>query len=301
MKLVEILAFMHSDGLLQDVSMIGDENVMIDGLNLCNRNSEKRSILSYATSDAYKEFVINSSYIKAMIIHAEDFEIYKQIMEERNGALIVSPESETDFYKIHEYLYAKTCFYDKYVFPAQIGSNCNIDKSAVIENGVIIGNNVTIGPLTVIRRGSIIDDNTTIGCNTVIGSEGFQLITSDNLPPMHITHTGKCHICSDVFVGDNTCICNSLFEGETYIGTGTKIDNSVHVAHNLYVGKNAVITAHVIICGSARIEDNAWIAPNVSILNKVTIGKGAKVGMGSVVTKNVAPGAIVYGNPAKAH
>ena len=118
---------------------------------------------------------------------------------------------------------------------------------------------------------------------------------------MHITHVGRCHICSNVYIGDNTCICNSLFEGETYVGEGAKIDNLVHIAHNLYIGKGAVITAHVITCGSSIIEDGAWIAANSSILNRVTIGKGAKVGLGSVVTRDVAPYTVVYGSPAKAH
>ncbi len=62
-----------------------------------------------------------------------------------------------------------------------------------------------------------------------------------------------------------------------------------------------MITAHVITCGSAVIEDGAWIAPNSSILNRVTIGKGAKVGLGSVVTRDVAPYTLVYGSPAKLH
>lgn len=301
MNLEEILSLLQSDGLLRDISVIGNKNIVIDGLNLCDRITEKSNILTYATSGAYGELVINSNHIKAMIIGADDIKTYQKIIEKQNGALLISSDPENDFYRIHEYLYKNTNFYNKFDFKTQIGNNCIIDKSSVIENGVVIGNNVTIGPLSVIKKGSIIDDNTTIGCNTVIGSEGFQLITVHNLPPMHITHVGKCHICSNVYIGDNTCVCNSLFDGETYIGSGAKIDNLVHIAHNLYVGKNAVITAHVIACGSARIEEDAWIAPNVSILNRVTIGKGAKVGLGSVVTRDVAPGAIVYGNPAKMH
>lgn len=301
MKFTEILSFLQSDGLLHDISIVGNPNIVVDSLNLCDRFTEKTSILTYATSGAYGELIINSSHIKAMIISADDIKTYKQIIEERKGVLLISSDPELDFYRIHEYLYNKTNFYNKFDFQTQIGSNCNIDKSSVIEKGVIIGNNVKIGPLTVIKKGSIIDDNTTIGCNTVIGSEGFQLITANNRPPMHITHVGKCHICSNVYIGDNTCVCNSLFDGETYIGSGAKIDNLVHIAHNLYVGKNAVITANVIACGSARIEEDAWIAPNVSILNRVTIGKGSKVGLGSVVTRDVAPGSVVYGNPAKSH
>lgn len=118
---------------------------------------------------------------------------------------------------------------------------------------------------------------------------------------MHITHIGRGHISSDVYIGDNTYICKSLFDGETYFGQGRKIDNLVQVSHNIYVGKHAVITAQVMICGLAIIEDKARLSSHVSVLNKATIGKGAKVGFGSVATKNVAPYTLAYGSPGKAH
>ena len=283
------------------VELQGQDEVEIDGLNFCNRKTTMQRCLSFVTNDKYVDMVASATHVLALVVSKEDAVQYKEILERRNGCLIISEQPEIDFYKIHESLCKETDFYPKYDFETQIGKNCKIDRTAVIEKGVIIGNNVSIGPLTVIKSGSIIDDNTQIGCNTVIGSEGFQLIKYDGMAPMHITHVGRCHICSDVFVGDNVCVCNSLFGGETYIGQGVKIDNLVHIAHNIYIGKNAVITAQVILCGSSVVEDEAWIAPNVSVLNRVTIGKGAKVGLGSVVTRDVAPHTVVYGNPAKVH
>ncbi len=301
MKLVEIISLLQETQELEGVSIIGNEEVVIDGLNLCNRNTTKKSILSFAVSDRYKDLVANAGNIMALVVSSSNIIDYEKIMQIRNGSLIVSENPEVDFYKIHEFLNVNTDFYDKFDFPAQIGQRCKIDKTAVIDDGVIIGNNVTIGASTVVKRGSIIEDNTVIGCNTVIGSEGFQVIEIKDTTPLHITHVGRCHICSDVYIGDNTCICNSLFEGETYIGRGSKIDNLVHVGHNLYVGENAVITAHVILCGSAQVEGGVWIAPNASILNGVVVGYGAKVGLGSVVTRNVEPYSVVYGSPAKTH
>ena len=101
---------------------------------------------------------------------------------------------EIYFYRLHEFLYLKTNFYNKYNFASVIGKNCHIDKTAVIERGVIIGDNVTIGALTVIKHGTTIEDNVIIGCNSTIGSEGFQLITDEKMPPMHVIHAGGCHI-----------------------------------------------------------------------------------------------------------
>ena len=192
--------------------------------------------------------------VSCLVINKDLLEAYDFKHINRDITYVISEKPEKCFYTIHEALCKNGDIYDQYDFEPQIGSYCNIAESVVIEKGVIIGNHVTIGPNTVVRSGSIIDDFTTIGCNTTIGSEGFQLITDLDNPPLHITHVGKCYIGSNVYIGDNTCVCNSLFEGETYVGDGAKIDNLVHIAHNLHIGKNAVITAHVIFCGSAIIE-----------------------------------------------
>lgn len=300
MKLFDIIKGCSEKENLE-VEIQGYKDINIDGLNFCDRKTSMKSILSFAANCKYTNVIKTSPHIMALIVTKSDASFYQWIVEKRQGCLILSKHPEKDFYRIHEFLCKETNFYENHNFITRIGYNCNIDSTAVIEKGVIIGNNVTIGAFTVVRKGSIIDDNTQIGNNTVIGSEGFQLIRCDGEPPMHITHVGQCHICSNVHIGDNTCICNSLFEGETYIGEGAKIDNLVHVAHNIYIGKNAVITAQVILCGSSVVEDEAWIAPNVSVLNRVVIGKGAKVGLGSVVTRNVEPYTVVYGSPAKVH
>ena len=277
------------------------EDVKIDGLGLCNRNTDHTSILSYITSDKYLDDVRDNEHIACLVLSSDLYDFYSSEKMGRKVSYIVADSPEVCFYDIHEFLCRTGDLYQKFDFKSRIGDECKIASSVVIEDGVIIGNHVTIGPNSVIRSGSIIDDGTMIGCNTTIGSEGFQIILGNGNMPMHITHVGRCHICKNVYIGDNTCVCNSLFDGETYIGEGAKIDNQVHIAHNLYVGKGAVVTAHVIACGSSVIEDGAWIAPNSSILNRVTIGKGAKVGLGSVVTRDVEPYSVVYGCPAKVH
>lgn len=277
------------------------KDIEIDGLGLCNRASENRSILSYVTNEKYINHVKNNSSISCILVSESLADIYSAGNLGRRITYIFSDNPEKVFYEIHEELCKSGDLYEKYDFPSKTGENCAISEYAVIEKGVLIGNRVTIGHNTVVKSGTIIEDDTVIGCNSTIGSEGFQLITNGDNPPSHITHVGKCHIGSNVYIGDNTCVCNSLFEGETYIGDGAKIDNLVYVAHNVYIGSNAVITAHVILCGSCRVEKGAWIAPNASIINRVTIGEYSKVGMGSVVTKDVEPYTVVFGSPAKEH
>ena len=285
----------------EEIEIIGNADTQIDGLNLTNRKTQCKKVLSFAVSAQYVQNVNGAEHVKAMVLRREDVDAYKSIIESRNGCIVVAENPEVTFYMIHEYLYKKTDFYEKFDFPAKIGEECNIHPAAIIDDGVIIGNRVTIGAGTIVKKGSIIDDDTTIGCSTVIGSEGFQLITVPEKEPLHVTHVGRCHIANNVYVGDNTCICNSLFGGETFVAAGAKIDNQVHVGHNVYVGQNAVLTAHVVLAGSCRIEAGAWLGINTTVLNRVMVGEGAKVGMASVVTRDVEPYTLVYGSPAKVH
>ena len=285
----------------EEMEIIGNADTQIDGLNLTNRKTQCKKVLSFAVSSQYVQNVNDAQHVKAMVLRREDVDAYKGIMDSRNGCIIVAENPEVTFYMIHEYLYKETDFYEKFDFPAQIGENCNIHPTAFIDDGVIIGNRVTIGAGTVVKRGSIIDDDTTIGCSTVIGTEGFQLIIIPGKEPLHVTHVGKCHIANNVYVGDNTCICNSLFDGETFVAAGAKIDNHVHIGHNIYVGENAVLTAHVVLGGSCRIEAGAWLGMNTTVLNRVVVGEGSKAGMASVITRDVEPYTLVYGSPAKAH
>mgnify|MGYP005772758393 CR=1 FL=1 len=279
-------------------SVSGNIDTAIESLNLCNRKTQFNAILSYATSDKYMQSCMENRAVKAMIVPV-DCTCYEAILNERNGAVIYSETPEKDFYVLHEALCRCGDFYEKYDFPSEFGVGCDIHPSTVIYDGVKIGNYVKIGANTVVKPGTIIEDCVTIGCNSVIGSEGFQLITIKDEMPMHITHVGGVHICSHVYIGDCSCVGNTLFEGATYIGKGAKIDNLVHIAHNLYIGENAVITAHSTLCGSSVVADGAWLAPQTAVLNNVVIGKNAMTGLSSVVLRSISDNMLAYGFPAE--
>ena len=80
---------------------------------------------------------------------------------------------------------------------------------------------------------------------------------------------------------------------------GCKIDDHVHIAHNVDVGEDAFIIACAEVSGGVKIGPRAWIAPNASVLNQLTIGADAVVGLGGVVVKSVPDGVVVVGNPAR--
>lgn len=187
---------------------------------------------------------------------------------------------------------------------AIIGQNCQIGKDVYIGPYVSIGNNVRIGNGTKIHSGVHVHDQVKIGKNVilksgcVIGSDGFGFEKNDEGIFERFPHTGGVIIEDNVEVGANTCVDRGALS-DTIIGEGTKIDNLVHVAHNVVVGKHCAIIALSMIGGGAIIGDGAWIAPTACIRDGIIISKQALVGMGAVVTKNVDEGDIVVGVPAK--
>lgn len=281
-----------------NAEILGSDEAIINGLNLCNRTTEYQNILSYVESDKYINAVRTNLSIKSLLLRKTDLPLYMNSIQRTDVTFLISNNPEIDFYTIHNGLIMTNDFYEDYNFIPKIGQNCLIHSSAILYDGIVLGDNVTIGANSVIKKGTIIGNNVTIGCNSVIGSEGFQIIKNKGVP-MHVKHLGRTQICDNVYVGDNTDICNSLFEGVTFIGENSKIDNLVHVAHNCYIGNNVVITAGTILCGSSILHEGSWIGVNSSVLNRVKIGENAIIGIGSVVTRDIPSNTLAFGVPAK--
>lgn len=277
----------------------GNADIDVDGLNLCGRDSHKQHLICYVTSAKYAEEIRENAKIMALFISPELQLSYQAILCDRGGCVIITPQPEISFYRFHEFLYHHTGFYEKYTFEPVIGRDCKIAPTAVIEPGVILGDRVTLDHFSVIRSGSILEDDVTIGCGSVIGAEGFQIIRAEGIPPMHITHTGRCRICADVYISDHVTIEKSIFAEETYVGEHTKIDHLCCISHNVTIGAGAIITPLVCLLGSSVVEENSWIGGGASVLNRVVVGANSMVGMGSVVTRDVPPNTLVYGSPAK--
>ncbi len=183
-----------------------------------------------------------------------------------------------------------------------IGKNCVFGDNVKIFPFSYIGNNVEIGDNSVIYPKAVILDGTKLGQEViiypgvVIGSDGFGYYPVKG-ELKAIPHVGRVVIGDRVEIGALSMIDRGTI-GNTIIGDGTKIDNSVHIAHNVKIGKNVIILAQVGIAGSCIIEDNVAIAGQVGIADHVRIGKNAKVAAKSGVAKDVGEGEVVFGYPA---
>lgn len=190
-----------------------------------------------------------------------------------------------------------------------IGKGSIVSDKAFIEKGVSIGcnciieDNVTIGEGTKIYHNVVICKGTSIGkkciikSGTVIGEEGYGYSRYKG-KTLHVPHLGNVVLGDEVEIGSNCSIDRGMIES-TIIGTGSKIDNLCHIAHNVQIGKNVMIVANSVICGSVRIRDDAYVAPGGIIKNQIEVGEKCVIGIGSVVLNSVPSNKVLVGVPAR--
>lgn len=192
-----------------------------------------------------------------------------------------------------------------------------VEAFAVIGAGVTIANGAWVGPHCVIGEGVTVGSacrlfsqvtlypGTTLGARVIlhagvrIGADGFGYVFQDGAH-RKIPHVGRCLIGDDVEIGANSTVDRGSVDA-TYIGAGTKLDNLVHVGHNVRIGRLCLLMAGVAIAGSVRIEDGVVIAGQVGISGHVTIGAKATLAAQAGVISDVPAGETWGGFPARPH
>ena len=156
---------------------------------------------------------------------------------------------------------------------ATIGKNVRIGENCIIYPGVFINHNCSIG------------NNVIIHPNATIGSDGFGLYKLDGLWKK-IPHVGSVVIEDNVEIGSNTTIDRGMLDN-TILKRNCKIDNLVHIAHNVTVGSNTAIAACTGIAGSTSIGDNCTIGGGVGINGHITICDNVNIHGMSMITKSI--------------
>jgi len=186
-----------------------------------------------------------------------------------------------------------------------VGHHAHIGDGAVLYPHVVIGDGAQIGSASVLHPSVVISHHVHVGervrihSGSVLGGDGFG----------YVMHEGKHHkvpqigtviIEDDVEIGANVCIDRATM-GATRVGSGTKIDNFVQVAHNVQIGRNCLLCAHVGLSGSVIMEDDVVLAGQVGVRDHVKIGKGAIIGAQSGVMNDIEAGGFMLGSPAVTH
>lgn len=179
-----------------------------------------------------------------------------------------------------------------------IGEHCVIHPHAYIGRQVRIGRHCTIHAGVRILHGCIIGDHCVVYPNAVIGSDGFGFALQEDGSWKRIPHVGNVVVESYVEIGANACIDRAAI-GSTLIRTGVKIDNLVHIAHNVEVGKNTAMAAQVGVAGSSKIGENVQLGGQVGVAGHLTLANGTRVQAQSGVASSVhQPNQALFGSPA---
>lgn len=183
----------------------------------------------------------------------------------------------------------------------QLGRNVRIGAGCVLGDGVAVGDDTQLFPGVTLYAGTALGKRVIVHAGAVLGSDGFGYIPGkDGEPHRKIPHVGRCLIGDDIEIGANTCIDRGSVD-DTVIGSGTKIDNLVHIAHNVRIGARCLIMALAGIAGSCQVEDDVIIAGQTGISDHLTIGRGARLLVQSGHIADVPAEATVFGTPARPH
>ena len=176
----------------------------------------------------------------------------------------------------------------------EIGSGTQIDSFAIVGDHCKIGKNCILHSNTVISH-SLIGNNVLIYPHAGIGKRGFGFVVFRE-GYSHVQQLGRVIIQDNVEIGAGTQIDRGSLS-DTIIGEGSKIDNLVHIGHNVILGKHCIIFAHAVFGGGSTLEDWVSVGANAAVGDAKTIGKGSIIVPLSGVTKNIPPNKVIAGMP----
>jgi len=179
----------------------------------------------------------------------------------------------------------------------QLGDRCRLAEGVSLGDGVIVGEDGRIDARVVCYAGARIGRRVTLKAGAVIGGDGFGYLSRGS-GHERIPHIGGCIIGDDVEIGSNSCVDRGSLD-DTVIGRGTKLDNLVHVGHNVRIGERCLLMAGVGVAGSTRLGDDVILAGHVGVTDHLTIGDRVQVAAKSAVIGNVPAGSIYSGHPAR--
>ena len=299
---------------LIDGKLEGDGSVVITGA--AGLEEAKGSDITFLGNKKYAPLVKKTS--AGAVIVPEDYEpAAKPLIRAKNPqlsfALVLTILDKERLSSITPGIHRSSVVSEK----ASIGERVYVGPFVVIEDGAVIGagtvitSNCYIGRNTKIGENGLlysnvsVRENITVGKNAiihsgaVIGSDGFGFVPLGKTN-FKIPQIGAVVIGDDVEIGAN-CAIDRATTGATKIGDGTKIDNLVHIAHNIQIGRNCCIAGQVGFAGSSKLGDNVMIAGQAGINGHITIGNGVVIGGKAVVMGDVPDNVMISGYPARPH
>ncbi|MBT4747443.1 MAG: UDP-3-O-(3-hydroxymyristoyl)glucosamine N-acyltransferase [Candidatus Thioglobus sp.] len=286
---------------LVNAELVGDGELKIT--SLASIDCAKSDQLSYVVSEKYQE-QLSSTQASAVIIS-------KSLQKHCNTSAIIVKDVYLAFAQIthlfkpkvihisgihssadtHNATIAPNCCIGK---NTSLGINTIIGANTIIEDNSSIGDNCIIGSNVSILQGSTIGNNTVIESGAVIGSEGFGNARDKHKHWHSIAHLGNVIIGDRVNIGANTTIDRGTLE-DTHIHQGVRLDNLVHIAHNVIIGEDTAIAACTGIAGSTQIGKRCMIGGMVGVVGHLSICDDVIVNAKSTIDKNITVAGMYTG------
>ncbi len=245
-------------------------------------------------------YVDHPKYYDTCINSAASFIIINNVTDVPAGkALLIVDEPFESYLKLVNYFRPFVASLKMISDTAKIGEDTVIMPNVFAGNNVQIGNDCIIHPNVTIYDDCIIGKNTVIHSGTVIGSDAFYFNTKKNRDVWY----KKMQSCGRVLIEDNVeigagCTIDRGVSADTTIGAGSKLDNMIHIGHDVVIGKNCLIAAQVGIAGCTVIGNGVTIWGQAGINKTLSVGDNATILAQSGLGENVEAGQIYFGSPA---
>jgi UDP-3-O-[3-hydroxymyristoyl] glucosamine N-acyltransferase len=181
----------------------------------------------------------------------------------------------------------------------RLADGCSIGAHVVVGRGCAVGEGSVIHPQATLYPGAVVGRRCVVHSGARVGKEGFGFVWHEG-GHRRVEQVGKCVLEDDVEIGCNSTVDRGSI-GDTVVGAGTKIDNLVHLGHNVRTGRHVIVIAQVGVSGSTSIGDGAVLAGLAGVGGHLDIGAGARVGAQAGVTADIPAGATYSGYPARPH
>jgi UDP-3-O-[3-hydroxymyristoyl] glucosamine N-acyltransferase len=182
---------------------------------------------------------------------------------------------------------------------AEVGDNTILYPHAYVGRHCKVGKDCIFYPNVTLRERCVVGDRVILQAGCVIGGDGFGFITT-NGKHSKVPQTGNVVIGDDVEIGCNTCIDRATVDS-TIVGSGTKIDNLVHLGHNDVIGENCLLVAHVGISGSVTVGHNCTFGGQSATVGHIKIGDNCTFGGRTGIISDIPSNSIMAGFPAQNH
>jgi UDP-3-O-[3-hydroxymyristoyl] glucosamine N-acyltransferase len=186
-----------------------------------------------------------------------------------------------------------------------LGNRVTLGARVTLYPGVFVGDDAAIGddstlyPNVTVREGSRIGQRVIVHSGSVIGSDGFGYLQDEDRH-RKIPQLGIVVLEDDVELGANVTVDRATF-GRTLVGQGTKVDNLVHIGHNVTIGPHSILVAQAGIAGSTRLGAHVVVGGQAGLVDHIVIGDRAMIGAQAGVVRSIPEGQIVVGTPAAPH